>query len=285
MNKTTVIDIKNNSQYTVHQLIKKIPQPNAAYGLWIISFRKHNISPRRHKIIPRYFEFYGLTHLTKGTGWYWNKDNQRKIIEKNYGVLTSPGTIHDYCSSETDYVEDSICFAGPIADLLFKSGIISDGIIKIGFERRLLPIFKYAEDPSYDSQIKANFALQKLLIDCYFENKKTADNDNYPQITYQIEQIQQNPGKWWSSQQMAEHCNLSENQFRKVFKTKTGIAPKQYIDQVKIKHASGLLCNSSKPITEIAVILGYNNPYHFSHRFKCLTGMAPEHYRRHYSIK
>jgi len=87
MDQTTFIDVKNNSKYTVHRLLKKIPQPNATYGLWIISFRKQNISPRRNKIIPHYFEFYGLTHLTKGIGWYWNKDSQRKTIAIDLSTL------------------------------------------------------------------------------------------------------------------------------------------------------------------------------------------------------
>ena len=277
MDQTTVIDIKNNSKYTVHRLIKKAPLPNAAYGLWIIAFRRQLVSPKRHKIIPRFFEFYGLTHLITGTGWYWKKGSQRKPVEKYSGVLTTPGTVHDYCSSNSDYTEDSICFTGPVADQLYKSGIIKDGILKIGSTRRLLPIFELAEDPSHDSQIKANFGLQKLLVDCYFENKNATEKDPYPQLTYQIEQIQQNPEKWWNITQLAERCNLSDNQFRVIFKRRTGMPPKQYIDQVKIKYASELLCNSPRTITRIAEKIGYRNPYHFSRRFKILTGMAPEH--------
>ncbi|MCF6177354.1 MAG: helix-turn-helix domain-containing protein [Victivallaceae bacterium] len=285
MDKTTVIHVKNERQHIVHRLARKMPELNAAYGLWILSFRRHGISPPRNKIMPRYFEFYGLAHLIEGTGWYWTPAGKCKPLTKGYGILSAPGTIHDYSSNNNDYIEDSICFTGPVADQLYNSGIITGGIMKIGATRRLLPIFELAEDPSHDSQLKANFALQKLLIDCYFEAKAITLDDDYPQFTTLIEQIQQEPGKWWNTTEMAQRCNLSENQFRVIFKRRTGMSPKQYIDQVKMKHASEQLCSSSQTIAGIAILLGYRDPYHFSRRFKSVIGMAPEHYRQHYAIQ
>lgn len=284
MDKTTVIHVKNNSP-TVHHLIKKIPEFNAAYGLWIFSYRRHGTAPKRQTIIPRYFEFYGLSHLIKRSGWYWQKGGRRKFVPKGCAIITTPGTIHDYGCRDNEYIEDSICFTGPAADQLFNSGIISDGIIEIGSARQLLPIFELTENPSHSSQIKANFALQKLLIDCYLKAEKAAQHDSYLQVTSLTEQIQQNPGKWWTTSEMAEYSNLSENQFRVIFKRKTGMSPKHYVDQVKVKYASEQLCSSSFTIARIAALLGYRDPYHFSRRFKHLTGMSPEHYRRNYSIK
>ncbi len=284
MDKTTVINVKNDCRYTVHRLAGNMPELNAAYGLWILSFRRHGVSPPRHKIVPRYFEFYGLTHLLEGTGWYWTPNGKRKYLTRGDGILSAPGTIHDYSSSDNDYIEDSICFTGPVADQLYASGIISNGIMAIGVSRRLLPIFELAEDPSCDSQIKANFALQKLLIDCYFEAKTITKASDYPQLTILIEQIQQEPGRWWNTMEMAQLCKLSENQFRVIFKRRTGMSPKQYIDQVKMKYASEQLSSSSRSVAGIATELGYRDPYHFSRRFKTITGMAPEHYRQHYAI-
>lgn len=283
MDKTTVIHVKNN-RYTVHRAATKMPAFSAAYGLWIISFQRGSVARERHKIAPRYFEFYGLSHMLEGKGWYWTPARRRETFSKGCGVLSCPGTVQDYSSSEGDFVEDSICFAGPVADQLHGSGIISDGIMRIGAERRLLPIFDMAADPSRDSQIKANFALQTLLVDCYFAGKSAADDDDYPQLTALLEKIRRTPEKWWTTDRMKELCSLSENQFRVVFKRRTGISPKKYIMQVKMKRAAELLCNSTYSISRIGAMLGYRDPYHFSRCFKSFTGMSPEHYRQHYTI-
>ncbi len=284
MDKTTAIDVKKNHQIDVYRLARKMPEFNSAYGLWIIAFRRNATAPSRTGIIPRYFEFYGLSHLLSGAGWYWRPGEKKINFTKGFGVISTPGTIQDYNSSDGDYVEDSVCFAGPVADQLFKSGIITDGIVRLGMERRLLPILKMSEDPSIDSQIKANFALQKLLIDIYFEARSASDSDSYPLLSTLLDKINQTPSHWWSVIEMAEFCNLSENQFRSVFTKRTGITPKQYIDQIKIKRASELLCSTRLQVNRIADALGYRDQYHFSRRFKSLTGMSPSSYRQHYTI-
>jgi hypothetical protein len=65
MDKTTVINAKNNNRDNVYRLAKKTPEFNAAYGLWILSFRRHAIAPKKHNINPRYFEFYCVILLAR----------------------------------------------------------------------------------------------------------------------------------------------------------------------------------------------------------------------------
>ncbi len=79
---------------------------------------------------------------------------------------------------------------------------------------------------------------------------------------------------------MSEYCNLSENHFRTLFKKRTGMSPKIYIDKLKNQKAKDLLITTNDNIAEIANQLGYLDPFHFSRRFKELTGYAPDHYRK-----
>ncbi|QEM81189.1 helix-turn-helix domain-containing protein [Halomonas binhaiensis] len=79
--------------------------------------------------------------------------------------------------------------------------------------------------------------------------------------------------------QLAEHCALSRNRFGELFKMTLGVTPKQYIDQQRLNRAMSLLVHSDQAIAEIAARLGFCDPYHFSKRFKQLTGETPSRYR------
>ena len=65
----------------------------------------------------------------------------------------------------------------------------------------------------------------------------------------------------------------------------TGMLPKQYIEELKIRLAAALLLDSRLTVTEIAARFGYLDPYHFSRRFKQRVGVSPEKYRNAYMLE
>ncbi len=269
-----------NICHPVHHLPKGIRAIHRKYGLWICKFARGNESkPEKPENIPfRHFEFYDLSHMFDGNGWYSSTDGKIKEIEKSEGVLIVPGFKHKYGGCNEPYIEDAISFCGPMADHLFNAGTIKNGILKIGKARRLLPIIELAIDNSDDSQIKANMELQKLLVDLYFENKHPEFLEN-PAFEQLLVEIKKSPGKYWSLVMMTDFCNLSVSQLNRMFKKKTGMTSKDYIDNIRMHLASEMLASGSKTIKEIAAVLGYADPYHFSRRFKELKAYSPKKYK------
>jgi AraC-like DNA-binding protein len=74
-------------------------------------------------------------------------------------------------------------------------------------------------------------------------------------------------------------ADLSEEKFiRKVYQN-TGMYPKEYLLDFRIKHAAKLLENSNESISDVAFHCGFTDPSLFNRQFKAKTGMMPSKYR------
>ena len=274
------IDNANNAQGESCSLPKGIRAIHRKYGLWICKCcRNAAAAPRGPGDLPfRRFEFYDLSHMFEGSGWYSPSEGKVQVVEKGEGILVSPGFRHKYGGRGEPYVEDAISFHGPLADHLRDAGVIRDGVLRMGQARRLLPIIELARDNSEDSQVMANMELQKLLVELHFENKRSAASEN-PAFERLLEELRRSPAKPWPLDLMADFCKLSASQLNRLFKRKTGMTSKGYLDSLRMQLAAETLAGSAMAVKDLAAELGYSDPYHFSRRFKELKGYAPRRYR------
>jgi AraC family transcriptional regulator len=65
-----------------------------------------------------------------------------------------------------------------------------------------------------------------------------------------------------------------------MFKRSTGLAPHQYLGDLRLERAKRLLADGRTPIIEIAFEIGYANPSQFSSFFRKRTGLSPTEFRR-----
>ncbi len=229
----------------------------------------------------RKFPFFVLTHLVGGDGVFANDDLGKWVdMEPGWGVMASPFSNNAYGGKTKSFVEDSIAFDGRTVHVLFESGIIKDGLIYIGKERRLLPIINKLREGTVAALLEANIMLQTLLFKLNREQSVLQSPPGGRKIEFLLQRIQENPAKWWTVSEMAEYCNISENYLRTLFRRHTGLAPKEYIDNLKMNRAVEMLNNPGIKIYEIAKSLGYMDNYHFIRRFTKVLGQSPGKYRK-----
>ena len=78
----------------------------------------------------------------------------------------------------------------------------------------------------------------------------------------------------------AQNNHVSVSWFIRNFKQYTGFTPMQYILSKRLYEAEILLQNTDYNVTEIAEIIGYDNPLYFSRIFKKAKGISPSEYRK-----
>ena len=273
-------DDKKTSCFVFEKPDVPMPEINRQYGLWLFRGGSSLVSPRDSflRSTVRIFEFYSISHLFCGHGKLWLENGFEAEMRAGDCVVITPGTRNIYGGFHDVYEEDTINFLGPVADMLMRSGVISNGIFPFGGVRRLLPVMELLRDPAANSQIQANIEFQKLLVDLYLAKCSRREED-YPLLERLLIELKENPRRWWTVREMAEMCNLSDDQLRRIFLRRTGVAPKLYADRPKLNQAASLLTNSEKSVAEIAAEFGYMDQYHFSRRFKAVMGMSPTRYR------
>jgi AraC-like DNA-binding protein len=265
------------------RLPDKIRKAGETYGLCIFNFARALVSPPGgyYKTPQRYFEYYSLSHLIKGSGRLWMPDAPERRVGPGDCIIMPPYEVHRYGAAEDIYCEDHLCFTGPIADCMFKCGIIRKGLVKFGTIRRLLPIMETVSSPSVDAQLEANLQLQRLLLDLYLENRNTS-NGRTNLIESLLKELKKDISHWWTISEMSEYCQVGDDLLRKLFLQHTGMLPKQYLDRLRMRMAATMLTEKQQSIREIAKVLGYRDMFHFSRRFKAITGISPQIYRKRF---
>jgi len=80
----------------------------------------------------------------------------------------------------------------------------------------------------------------------------------------------------------AARQSITTRHLSSVIKSVTGKSASEIIALIVINEAKVLLNSSSKPVSEISSILGFSDPYSFSHFFKKHLGESPSQYRNQF---
>ena len=90
------------------------------------------------------------------------------------------------------------------------------------------------------------------------------------------DRMNRNPG----IAELSAAVGMSVDHFSRMFKRSTGLAPHQYLSDIRLERAKRLLAEGHTPIIEIAYEIGYANPSQFSSFFRKRTGVSPSSFRR-----
>ena len=100
------------------------------------------------------------------------------------------------------------------------------------------------------------------------------------QVRKALEYLQDTFTEEFALERVSAAANLSKYHLDRVFKRATGLRPHTYVAMLRVDRAKNLLAHTSKPISDIALNLGFGDQSHFSNVFKQFSGLSPGAYRR-----
>jgi AraC-like DNA-binding protein len=238
-----------------------------------------------------------LSYQKKGTCRFSYKDNPPKHVNANELIII-PASVTHRTISQTDastyywihinyfvmnnidlfsFVEIPSVFGGKIASRIGE--IIKNWIL---FSRQAQP----------DEVIRVNARKNEIgfqilgelssLIKPFPENQSKLKYIH--QIQPALDRIHHDYVNLTGRDELAECCNLSASQFHRIFALAMGIAPMEYVRNLRIRRAQQLLITTDLTIGEITRLAGYSDPFIFSRYFKHKSGLSPEHYRRNIKL-
>lgn len=79
---------------------------------------------------------------------------------------------------------------------------------------------------------------------------------------------------------LAALSGVSEAYFRRLFTSRYGVSPKDYVINLRINYAKTLLSSGEFSVSKVALLSGYAEPTHFSREFSRRVGISPKNYKK-----
>ena len=238
----------------------------------------------RKKGLPENFLFY----CVDGYGWYKIGDKQYDVAPNEFFILPQ-NVEHAYGSTaENPWSIYWIHFGGehlPHFNEIhtvkehFKPCYIKNSPEIISLFSKIYKTLELGY--SIDNLMFANMCLSHFITLFLYNSKhfKNEVNEKTDAVDSAILYMQEHIDDNISLNNLSNQFNYSTSRFSNLFKEKTGYAPIDYFIQMKMQKASQQLDFTDTSINDIAISLGFDDPYYFSRRFRKVIGISPAKYR------
>lgn len=231
------------------------------------------------KMGPSYRPFYLLHYIFSGTGVFRINNTDHYASEGQLCILRPYEVMNYYadpknpwhycwvgfeCTLDIPVLKSMTLVDIPQAKHIFHSLKDAD---MVQFDREYYVCGKLYELISIFQQMSAH--VRNRTVDFIFKVKQYIDSNYHLPITME---------------QLAESMNVSRSYFSTAFRKYVGRSPQQYLIDVRLEHAAGLLVNDRLSVNQAAFQSGYTDIYTFSRMFKKKFGVAPNSYAKSKNI-
>lgn len=154
------------------------------------------------------------------------------------------------------------------------------GLLFMDVQNLLRHMFSIHQDKSAKDrhvQLRSLFSMFLLLLAQAWE-PKTEKADSRLSMT--LEYMEAHCSEKLPLEYLARHASMSKNQFLRKFHEEFGNSPLQYLLDLRLRRAAGLLEDSQLTVDQIADAMGFYNSSHFIKLYKRKFGISAGRQRR-----
>lgn len=235
----------------------------------------------------RVLDEYQLIYVVGGGGVFATEGRSAEVAEGDM-FLVLPGCWHSYRPDpDSGWSVYWIGFRGHTVDERMVGGFFDRGIavFHVGIHALSVELYRMAvtvageQNPCYQQMLSGTVA-QLLGIALYREQPfSSVDGEAMDKIARAKILMQEGLSGNISVQEVARRLHVSYSWLRIMFRKVTGMAPVQYVLELKLLRAKELLAAGTVNVKEIAYALNFSSPRYFSGFFKKKTGLSPQQYR------
>lgn len=243
----------------------------------------YTFNPERGRIIDEF----ALVYIIKGEGIFSSINCPEKKISKGQAFFIFPGQWHSYKPlANTGWDEYYVTFRGDYFKKLLNT-IVNQvyPIYHIGINDQIVKHFAEMFDCARAQKTGFQAVLAGItmhIIGLIYSISKNQDcsSESMQKIQEACVLMRENIYSKFTPEDIAGSVNMSYSKFRKLFKQYTGIAPHQYMLQLKLSKIKDLLSSTEMSIQDIAMKLNFESADYFSYFFRTKTGINPLSYRK-----
>ena len=239
----------------------------------------YNIPPLTHSLFQWYCVVYGNVNFSC--------NEQLFTLNLDDSILISPGVMRS-----PKYHNKSIGYFYVLFEnhhLILDD--LADKIVNIPNELRfdLNTLINEINRPGENTYEFVEALVTRILIGLERKTKSLNRTENLPKLNIQTQNetftqidayLRRNLYKNISREDLSKVFHISPSHLARIFRNISGMTITKRLLQLRIDRAKQLLLESSLPISEISLQIGYTNFSYFTNIFRKETGVTPSDFRR-----
>ncbi len=222
-----------------------------------------------------------LIHFVKSGQGIFKINNEENVVKKDMAFLIYPNQLTYYQADDLNpWSYHWIGFQGEkVPSMLSKTMFNKNQIIDLSHN---FEVYEALENIHKLDSASPKFEFKQMSYFYDLFAGLTSNDFNNTTEWYAdeaVKYINMNYSRNISIGNIAKHLNIDRSYFSRVFKSIYDVSPQEYLINFRIEKAKFLLQTGNYRVSEVAISLGYTDPYVFAKAFKKSVGVSPQKYK------